>query len=279
MQKVSLYIPCYNAARYLEQCLKGILAQAYPINEVLIVDDGSTDNTVEIASKYPVRIIRHKQNNGIAAARNTAILNARNEFVAALDADCIPEQDWLKNLMNNFNQQDVVGVGGRLVEFHTQALADKWRSIYMKQNWGLKRLINPPIIFGSNNVYRKEALEKIGLYNERYRTNGEDNDLTKRLLSRGFKLIYEPQAIAKHLRKDSIRSVLKMNWQWNFYGHTLPINLKNLLIGIFWDVCRIKGYLIHDIKAKRFNFLGLDILIGFYSFYMNFKTYLQKNLF
>lgn len=276
MQKVSVYIPCYNGAKYLAQCIEGILAQSYPADEILLIDDGSCDNTYEIAVQYPLTIIRHDENRGIAAARNTAIVNARNDFVAALDSDCVPDKDWLKNLMYNFDNENVAGVGGCLIELYARNLADKWRSTYMGQNWGPKKVINPPFIFGSNSVFRKDVLVKIGLYNERYRTNGEDNDLSLRLLKQGLTLVYEPTAIARHLRRDSIVSVLRMNWQWNFYGHSLHINLRNLLKGLLWDIRRIKGYIVHDVKKKRFSFLVLDLLAAFYAIYADYKSYLRS---
>ncbi len=87
--KVSLYIPCYNAERYIARAIEGALRQTNALDEILVVDDGSKDGTREIASRYPVRIISHDRNRGLAAARNTGFRNARNELVASLDADCV----------------------------------------------------------------------------------------------------------------------------------------------------------------------------------------------
>ena len=73
-----------------------------------MVDDGSCDKTIQIVSQYPVKIIRHKANKGLAAARNTAVKNIKTDFVASLDADCLPEPDWLLRLMNKFNSLNFV---------------------------------------------------------------------------------------------------------------------------------------------------------------------------
>ena len=81
--RVSLYIPSYNVAKTLKDCIESVLNQTYPIDEILIIDDGSTDETIDIASQYSVRIVRHNKNLGLAASRNTASRAARNEFVAA----------------------------------------------------------------------------------------------------------------------------------------------------------------------------------------------------
>ena len=168
MKKVSLYIPCYNAEDYIQGCLEGVLKQTYPIDEILIIDDCSTDNTVSIASQYPVRIIYHRKNKGLAAARNTAFLEARNEFVAALDADCVPHSNWLHHIMECFHDDTIIGVGGKLIEKYTVSLADEWRSVHLTQHWGNDIIENPPYLTGCNTVLRKNAIENRGLYNTFY---------------------------------------------------------------------------------------------------------------
>lgn len=273
--KVSLYIPCYNAERYIAQCIDTVLKQSYPIDEVLIIDDGSKDRTVKIASQYPVKIIRHKENRGLAAARNTAFKNARNEFVASLDADCIPESEWLEKLMQNFSNNNIAGVCGKLLEKYTDTIPDKWRSIHMRQHWGEEGIINPSFLFGGNNVFRKDAVMRVGFYNEKYRTNYEDVDLSLRLKKVNYKLIYEPQAIVKHLRRDTILSVLETSWRWNFPVRTIPHNPHRLVRRIGGNLLRTKRLINSDLIQKHFSFLGIDLLSFFvYSFY-DIKTYFK----
>ena len=138
--KLSVYIPCYNAASYLERSITGLLNQTRPPDEILIIDDGSTDNTVEIASRFPVRVIRHAKNKGLAAARNTAFANASFELVGAIDADVLPAPDWLEHLSKHFDDPNVAGTGGRLIEaFHTTP-ADAWRATHMSQDLGLEKI-------------------------------------------------------------------------------------------------------------------------------------------
>ena len=214
MQEVSLYIPCFNAAETIHLCLEAVFKQKYPLKGVLVVDDGSTDETVDIAAKYPVKIIRHKKNNGLAIARNTAIKNIKTGFIASLDADCQPESDWLKNLMKRFSSAKIVGVGGKLLETYASSVFDLWRSVHMKQYWEDKNTM-PPFLFGSNTIFRKKALMDIGLYNENYKNNYEDVDICGRFKKAGYTLIYEPKAIAHHLKNDNICSILDTYWRWN----------------------------------------------------------------
>ncbi len=217
-KKVTVYIPCFNAARYIEKCLEAVLRQTYPVEEVLIIDDGSKDDTLSRVSRFPVRIISHDVNRGLAAARNTAIRNTKTPFIASLDADCVPHKDWLALLMSNFDDS-ISGVGGRLVESNTDDPIIKWRFNHMRQNWGDSKQNDVPFLFGSNNVFRKSDLINIGGYNEEYKNNYEDVDLSNRLHSKGFKLAYEPEALAFHIREDDIHSLFNNFWRWQFYYH------------------------------------------------------------
>ncbi len=218
MKRVSLYIPCYNAEKYIAECLEGILRQRYPIDEILVIDDGSTDRTFEIASKYLVRIIRHEKNKGLAAARNTAFKSARNEYVAALDSDCVPEPDWLEKLMDNFTDDNIAGVGGKAIEKDRSNLVNIYKAKYSSQNHGESRKEVTNFLFGLDNVFRRSVIFDVGLFDERFKTNGEDVDVCLRLHKKGYKLIYEPKAFVYHMRKDNLLSYLRAVKRSFIYG-------------------------------------------------------------
>jgi glycosyltransferase involved in cell wall biosynthesis len=114
---ISVYIPAYNVARFLPRSIESLLAQTLSPAEILVIDDGSRDNSAELAARYPaVRLIRHERNRGLAAARNTAFRAARSELVGSLDADCIAAPDWLANLAPHLGDREIAGVGGSLAE-------------------------------------------------------------------------------------------------------------------------------------------------------------------
>src|SRR3712207_5573157 len=84
---VSVVIPCYKQAHFLGEAIESVLAQSYPHFEVVVVDDGSTDNTSEVAARYPgVRCVR-QDNQGLAAARNSGLAHSKGEYLLFLDAD------------------------------------------------------------------------------------------------------------------------------------------------------------------------------------------------
>ena len=117
MARITAYIPAYNVSEYLARTIEGLLAQTHPFDEILVIDDGSRDNSAEIASRYPqVTLIKHPVNRGLAAARNTAIRAARNELVASVDADVVADPNWITTLLPHLDDPKVAGAGGILIE-------------------------------------------------------------------------------------------------------------------------------------------------------------------
>ncbi|MEW5894789.1 MAG: glycosyltransferase family A protein [Candidatus Omnitrophota bacterium] len=270
MKKVSLYIPCYNAESHLEKSLRSVFEQTYPIHEILIINDASTDNSVAICQKYPVKIISHHENLGLSAARNTALENCATEFIASVDADVILKKDWLETIMRNFTDERICGVGGQLIESCINNVADQWRNQHMRQWWGEKLLLNPDFIFGHSNVFHKERLLEAGGYNPLFRTNGEDFDVCRKLKQKGYSLVYDPSAIAFHLKTDTIRSILISAWRYSAWSlllekKTLPKMFKRALRHFLNSIKWIR----HDLQSKKLGLILIDIISPFISIYLD----------
>lgn len=277
--KVSFYIPCLNAEKTIGKCIKSILKQTYPADEIIVIDDGCKDKTIDKASKYNVKIIKNKGNMGLAFSRNIGIKNARNNFIASVDADVILDEKWLEKAIKNFKNKKIAGVGGNLNEKSTKNLPDLWRSVHMKQNWGNKRIINPKFLFGSNCVLRKDALIKTGFYNNQYKTNYEDVDLSKRLKKIGYDLIYEPNAKAIHLKQDSIKSVLKSSWHWSLFSYNLPSTILWFLFRFLTDCYKFVNYFLEDIINFKVNLIFIDLLMVPSHFIFNLNYLLKRKVF
>mgnify|MGYP003392739461 CR=1 FL=1 len=276
--QVGLYIPCFNSEQTIQPCLDAVFKQEYQLKEVLVVDDGSCDKTTQIASKYPVKIIRHKTNKGLAAARNTALRNIKTEFVASLDADCIPDPDWLLRLINQFNSPKVAGIGGKLLEENVSTVFDYWRSVHMKQSWGEKAIAST-FLFGSNTVFRKEALAKVGYYDKEFQSNYEDVDISKRLKKKGWILIYEPKAIARHIKRDNIYSVFNSYWQWNlcyYQKKRFYLNLEKFIFKIKDNIGLANRYLEEDLASGRHQLIYLDLLLALHHSLKDFEYFTYR---
>ena len=279
MKKVSLYIPCFNAEKHIDKCIKSVLKQTYPIEEILIIDDGCTDKTIEKASKYSVKISRNKKNKGLAFSRNKGILKAKNEFIASIDADVILDKKWLESLMKDFTSDKIAGACGNLEECYKKKIADFWRFIHMKQNWGKKKIVNPKFLFGSNCIFRKKAIKNVGLYNIKYRTNYEDVDISNRLKAKDYKIIYEPNAKAIHLKQDSVTSVLRNSWNWTLFSYSQPNTLWRIFLRFFTDFYKGLTYLWKDMICFRVKLIPLDLLVFPSHTIFNLRYYLKAKIF
>lgn len=265
---VSFYVPCYNGERYLKQCLQSVLSQNYPLKEVILVDDGSADRTLEIVSRFPIKVISHKHNKGLGAARNTAVKAATGDFVASTDTDCILGRTWLEKLMQQFDSPKVAGAGGRLDNCnHKENVLDQWRGLRMVQHWGDKN-INPDFLFGCDTVFSREALLEVGLYDEKLKTNGEDRDISEKLLKKGYELKYSPLARVYHLRKDNLNTLLDTFWRYNFcyliWIGKYYFNMGGLPDKIRENLWLAKKFMAEDLKEKRFGLLYIDFVLPVY---------------
>ena len=273
--KITAYIPCYNVERYIGPTIEAMLAQTRPPDEFLIIDDGCTDGTIEIAAKYPVRIIRHERNKGLAAGRNTAFANAKYELVAAMDSDAVAEPEWLARLLEAFDDPRVAGASGRLLEKYRDGAANAWRAAYMAQDLGESRLEfewpSPRRLGGFGTLFRKDAVLAAGGYDEKYRTNFEDVDLCARLLKAGYKMVFEPRAVAHHLRQDTLGSLLRTSWRWNFYIHYFDGGYNNIALKLLHNFRWARAMMWNDWRGGRKSLLGVDAAMPWYHCYADLK--------
>ncbi len=216
---IACYIPAYQVESYMRGAIEGLLAQSHPLDEIIVVDDGCTDGSMTVAGGYPVRIVSHWENRGLAAARNTAFKESAAKYLAAIDTDAVPSPRYLEMAWLELeNAPDhVAGVGGRLLEEHVQSPADRFRLLHMNQDLGPLRICSPEYLFGANTVYCRQRVLDAGAYDEAMRTNAEDHDLGRKLRAAGLEVIHTPLLEARHMRRDTPQSVLRTLWGWSFH--------------------------------------------------------------
>jgi glycosyltransferase involved in cell wall biosynthesis len=207
---VSIVIPTYNCADYIEGAVKSVLNQTYPNIEILVIDDGSKDNTLELLSKYRNEIIVITQTNqGVSRARNIGIHQAKGKYIANLDAD----DRWFPNRLEIMIPQLEQGKCNIII------------SNFYKVNEKRERISNLPAFSNSykvpiKNQYNsmlyeatsftlmiseKKALLEIGGYDESLNGEAEDYDLWLRLLKTGATWGYEPTPLAEYMiRQNSL---------------------------------------------------------------------------
>jgi glycosyltransferase involved in cell wall biosynthesis len=194
----SIIVPVYNGERTIGTCLESLLDQTYPREryEIIVVDNGSTDNTRELIKKYPVRMTLEDEIRGSYAARNAGIKNAEGEIFAFTDADCIADPNWIEEGVKHLIESKADLVGGK-VEFvyNRRSPAELYDSITNMQN---EYEIKENKIAKTANLFVKPCVfEGIGLFPKNL-ISGGDVIWTQRATSNGYKLAYAEGAIVKH---------------------------------------------------------------------------------
>ena len=210
LPKVSVVVCAYNAASTLRECLSSLMRVDYPDYEVILIDDGSRDETPKIAVEYPqVRYIR-QENHGLSVARNVGAQEACGEIVAYTDADCVADEDWLRCLVQAMGDQNVPAVGGPNIT----PLSDGWSAHCVAASPG-----NPSHVMfddrhaehipGCNMAFRRESILNLGGFDPQFRAAGDDVDFCWRLLDHGGAIGYAPGAFVWHHRRQTVGAYLK----------------------------------------------------------------------
>ena len=201
---VSVVVCVHNGTATLRDCLEGLSRVEYPDCEIIVVDDGSTDGSAEIAADFRCRLIR-TANRGLSTARNTGLEAATGEIVAYLDADARPDPHWLHYLAEALRDGQYVGVGGpNLACPEDGEIADCVANAPGGPTHILLSDREAEHIPGCNMAFRKWALEEVGGFDPRFRVAGDDVDLCWRLQERDWKLGYSPAAVVWHHQRDSV---------------------------------------------------------------------------
>ncbi|HEY8815241.1 MAG TPA: glycosyltransferase, partial [Candidatus Dormibacteraeota bacterium] len=206
---MSVVVCAHNAEATLDECLTYACALDYEPFEVIVVDDGSTDATAEIARKRGVRLLSIAH-GGLAAARNEGLRAATGEIVAYLDSDAYPSREWLLYLALGFDRPDVVGVGGPNTPPPQDGLGS--HQVAAAPGGPVHVLLGDDRaehIPGCNMAFRKTVLEQVGGFDPIFTVAGDDVDMCWRVIDRGWHIGFHPAAQIWHHRRPGLRAYLR----------------------------------------------------------------------
>ncbi len=201
---ISVVVPAYNAAATITDCVDALQAQVIDASyEIIVVDDGSIDETAELAAKAGVKVIRHEKKRGAAAARNSGIHQACGDIICLTDADCAPRTDWLRQILCPFNESEIVGCKGTYATQQKEIVA-RFVQIEYEDKYDLLRK-QPRINFIDtySAAYRRPILLANNGFDEDF-TFLEDQELSFRLAARGYQMVFQPEATVYHYHSDSL---------------------------------------------------------------------------
>lgn len=281
---VAAIIVNFNSGDYLRACLRGLSEQSHPLKKIIVIDNSSTDNSLErLEDDFDVEIIKLGQNVGFAKGNNLAAERAEGcEWLAFVNPDAVPELQWLEKLLAAATRPDCVFAGGVLLQTGDTKRLDGAGDVYhvsgayWRRGWGqlstgryavVEEVFSP---CAAAAICRKDVFLKVGGFDENFFCYGEDIDLGFRLRLLGYRSLYVPDAVAYHVGSGITgpRSAFTVyhghrnlvwiyfkDMPWQLLWLYLPQHLLLNLVTIVWFALRGQGRVI--LRAKWDALMGL----------------------
>lgn len=223
---LSVVIPAYNAEKTLEDCVNSIVS-AFPIEkEIIVVDDGSTDKTYQVASGLPVKLFRLKDNEGQSAAKNLGLVQAIGQVVAFVDSDVIVERNYFLELVSVLEgaEGNIGGVSGVIYPMRNNLISTSLNLRFFGCSpFSETKVRDIARLSGAASAFPKSVLTEAGGFSRE--TKGEDLDLSLRLRKAKYRLLLVPSAKVYHPHPASLTQLAK---KWFHYGILLfHVSIKN----------------------------------------------------
>lgn len=289
---ISVVIPNYNGSKTIGKCLEAVMSSKYDRYEVIVVDDGSSDNSVEIINRFPCRLIKLDKHAGAAKARNAGAWESAGEIIFFIDADCIVSENTLSLVHKAIKGRKDTVIGGSYTPLpYDSNFFSIFQSIYI--NYSELKLEEPDYIATHSMAIEKRIFEESSGFPELFLPIIEDVEFSHRLRRSGYKLLMGPDILVRHIFNftfwKSLRNAFRKSRYWVMYSlrnrdifkdsgtasQELKVNvMSNFLIMLF--------LLLYFSLTNRI-FLLLPLIISGFNLYINRNLlrafYLAKGLF
>jgi len=203
--RVSVVVCAYDAERTMKSCLESLEKLRYPDFEVIVVNDGSKDRTLEIAESFPFCRVISQANKGLSVARNVGAEQAAGEIVAYTDSDCVVDPDWLTYLVAKMEAAKLQACGGPNFPPHEDNMAAA--AVAVSPGGPTHVLLSDDVaehIAGCNMAFRRDTLLRLGGFDPVFRSAGDDIDICWRFQDAGYTIGFAPAAMVWHFRRNTI---------------------------------------------------------------------------
>jgi len=292
---VSVVVCAYNADRTMDACLESLRTMSYPNYEVVVVNDGSTDRTLEISQEHQRRydadpdaprfILIDQPNKGLSVARNVGADAGNGEIIAYTDSDCVPDPDWLSFLVYRFVRSGFVAVGGPNFPPPEPSLVPA--AVAVSPGGPTHVLLDDEVaehIPGCNMAFTKEALLELNGFEPIFAAAGDDVDFCWRLQNRGHPVGFSAAATVWHYRRNTVKAYLKQQMGYGkaeallYFKHPYRFNL----LGQSRWLGRIYGELTTAVLSRRpviyFGAFGRGLFQSLYEAPSSLLSYLPFTL-
>ncbi|HDY89612.1 MAG TPA: glycosyltransferase [bacterium] len=272
---ISVIIPVFNEEQTIKRCLQALMDQNDQSGnyEVVVVDNGSNDRSIQIIQEFSVKLFSENRAHNSYMARNCGLRHAKGEIIAFIDADCIADKNWLRNLIEPFHNESVGVVAGEVLSDKPRNLVQGFyeHSGFLKQE---KKIKNETAALGAGNIaLRKKIFDIVGNFDEKFRWGG-DNDFGIRIQKETNYLIqFAENARVYHSHRSSLKSLIKHAYTYGLgkgrfrEKHTVQ-NKAARGTSIIWNVYMLFRFIIgivilplHALKiAKEGNSISESII-------------------
>lgn len=278
--KVSVYVPVYNGENTIELCINSLLSQTKNFDEIIIVNDASTDSTLKILEKFKeIKIINNKHNYGLSKSRNIAINECKYDIVANVDSDIVLDKNWLSKTFEVLKAGEIVFCGGNTKENYLDNIFNKWRNDYYKLSWGEVDIMDPPYIYGSNSIQHKSIWKEVNGYDESLRTAGDDIDYSNRVNKLNkYKTFYKSSAISYHLQNDNLNTLANRVWRYHVSGYKIrKVSLRRSLNLIIKQFKFFFKRTFNNILSLNIKYILINFYILGYFIFNEIKNLIKKD--
>ena len=258
----SIIVPVFNNESTLDKCLRSLISQKFKggNHEIIVVDDGSIDNSKNIINTYSVKVLKNNVKTGAYAARNYGIANASGEILVFTDATCYPCSDWLQNLILEFADNQIGCVAGQILSAPPRTLVQNFSK--ERRTHDMHSNLNREIVsFACGNVaIRREVFESIGLFDESLESGGDGDFAFRVYLDGKFRVAYQPSACVYYNHRDTLGGLLKQAFKYgrgiarfrlNFHGSSGANKSVSLLLNMVILLIQLGGVVIIPWKILK----------------------------
>jgi len=259
--KIAGCVPAFNNQSTIAQAVASLRAQTIPLDDIFVVDDGSTDATALRAQEAGARVVSLGSNQGRGAARARAILETDADLLVSVDGTNALAPDFLEKCLPWSEDPKVAAVYGRLTQSSTRTAADRWRGRHLFRQDQLDGggRVHDLITWGL--VQRVVDFRAVGNYDQTCR-HSEDAEMGDRLTASGYGIVYEPEAALYTLTSNSVREVFERYWRWNQAAES-QVNLKRWIR--FWWYS-LKVLTLRDLRSGDLACVFFSSLLPYYCF-------------
>ncbi len=266
--KFSAYIPCYNNEGEIARAVTSLREQEAPPEEIIVVDDGSTDGSAKAAESAGAIVIRHDSNLGRGATNATGIERCANELVALVGATCVLPPNFTKNAVKWFDDNKVAAVCARIVVPSPVTVIERWAARHLYMTWLQDGVGHRSNFNSTGSMMRRSHVLSVGNFDKRLR-HTEDGELGIRLDAAGFDIVSDPALTVISMKPQTFANIFERYWRW-YAGTDERVSIKTYLKQIVYS---IKVMACRDLKAADPLCVPISLFSPHYQFW---KSWIRK---